>query len=170
VKFIKMTYAEAYAALKEGKLDASYVSNDYYLLCQRAGFNKLFEYGDIPELRRVIWGTYYAKRSWVEANKGTVVAFLKAIIEAVDVFKDMPEDEFLPISEKYVGITDLEAIRVAVKNYGATFAKDIRVVVSDAKYFIDMLTEFVPEYKDLDVNRMIENTYVEQAMKELGVT
>jgi len=114
VKHLDMDCDTGLAAMKEGKLYAQLFHAEWKNEVEKAGLKIVADMRTLPLAKKIVNAVAFAEEGWVKANRGTVLAFVKSIYEAMGFVKENRE-ETVQITSKYnPGFKDLDALRSAV--------------------------------------------------------
>jgi len=170
VKYMKMDYASALAALQERKIDWAFATPEWKLQYEKAGAKLLINLGDTPGAEDVSSGGGYALGDWLKTNRAAAVAWVKAVLEATDILADPANHrKLLPIISKYTGIKDEEVILASLNEYLTGWRSDLHVpTLKMMEIGRDWTVETVPELANLDLTKSYDDIIADQALRELG--
>jgi len=160
------------AAFESGKIDVfQWVSPIPELLEQKGTGKIIFSMasGDVPEFDGYMWDSYFTTRKFMEAHPDELVAFMKAIIRAIDYIHNDKEGTMKIIAKTWKEATpelreaSYESIRRAVPSVPRLTKAGWEININ--LHFADSKGE---EKKRLAYEKTTTNKFVDKALKELG--
>lgn len=156
-------------AMKEGKINASIVSGAYAAQAPKLGFVKL---GDSQEVIGTYQGSSFgAQRSWLDANRDTAVAFVKANLEALDWAKQKENhaEAAKSLQKRINGMGDEAALRTVARVTDGTvggLTLDGTVNPEGLKKVVELRERFAEPKKEIgDPMRFVDTSILEDAKK-----
>jgi NitT/TauT family transport system substrate-binding protein len=165
-------YKAGVAAFETGKIDVfQWVSPIPELLEQKGTGKIVFSMakGDVPEFDGYMWDSYFTTREFMEENPEALVAFMKAIIRAIDYIHNDKDGTIEIIAKTWKEATP-ELREASYKHVRSAVPKVPRL--TKAGWEINMKLHFADaqgeEKARLAYEKTATNKFVDQALKELG--
>ncbi|MFH1930752.1 MAG: ABC transporter substrate-binding protein [Pseudomonadota bacterium] len=160
------------AAFEQGKINVfQWVSPIPELLEQKGTGKIIFSMasGDVPEFDGYMWDSYFTTRKFMEAHPDTIVAFMKAIIRAIDYIHNDKEGTIKIIAKTWKEATP-ELREASYENIRSAVPKVPRL--TKAGWEINIKLHFADakgvEKERLAYEKTATNKFVDKALKELG--
>jgi len=160
------------AAFETGKIDVfQWVSPIPELLEQKGTGKIIFSMatGDVPEFDGYMWDSYFTTRKYMEAHPDALVAFMKAIIRAIDYIHNDREGTMAIIAKTWKDATP-ELRKASYENISKAVPEVPRL--TKAGWEINMKLHFADakgeERARLAYEKTATNEFVDKALKELG--
>jgi NitT/TauT family transport system substrate-binding protein len=152
------------AGLQNGAIQAAPANPPDSLVLQRQGFHALFNVADLgmPTAN----STIVAQRAWVNEHKDVFQAWNDSIVEAIALAK-ANRDVGLPSLKKFLGSDDDELMSETYDFWVNKVIKEPPVLAPEQ--FADTIAALSvnnPKIKDVDVTKMIDTSYVQNAVNK----
>jgi ABC-type nitrate/sulfonate/bicarbonate transport system substrate-binding protein len=154
-----------FAALKSGQVQSTFVAPPLTLMAHKAGFRSLIDLADLgfPSTS----GSIVIMRSTAERHEREVYAVLRAIAEAVRVFKSSKEIAMRSLS-RFVKVNDAEALEDTWRGH----AKIYQDIPFPAAFGIKMVRDFLgqsdPKVARLNVDEIVDTRFVDRLKREMA--
>ncbi|MBX5490267.1 MAG: ABC transporter substrate-binding protein [Chloroflexi bacterium] len=158
---------ERYAALVSGQVAGVLLTPPLTFRAQREGFRSLVNLAEI--LPPYTFATLTVNRDWAEANRDAVVRWLAAMLESVRwLYDPANRDEAVAIlaDTTKTSIEDAQATYSLVVENLKAFPPDLRVTPAEVDALLELMREVgTAPATPPDVNRLIDNSYLEAARR-----
>lgn len=129
VKFVEVPFPQMEAALGGGKLDAVSIHEPFATAAVEKGGARVLSYpwGDVlPKFHIAAW---FASEKWIQKNKETAQAFVRAVIRGVDAIQADPEASRAAMI-KWAGLNPALAGKIGLPVYERNLAeKDLQATI-----------------------------------------
>ena len=149
--------------IKQNKVTAFAIWEPFASLAEEQGYGKVLVNGDDTQVDYL--DGIVADRNWVEQNKEYTICFLKALVRSHEFIKENP-DQAAEIFAEESGY-DLSVCKTMVENitFDAVIYDRDRETLESSKEFLKELGSI----KDVDLDQFIDDSYLREAYKELGL-
>jgi NitT/TauT family transport system substrate-binding protein len=163
-----LTFGDSLAALATGSVDAAYLIEPLIQSAEERGLGKLMMTGDAMYLNQqvavLLYGPAFAKRA--DVAKHFMVAYLKGVRDYNKAFrKNEGRAEIVAILSKNTAVKKPELYeKMVMPGLNPNGAVNVEGMKSDMQWFLSK--GFLKE--SVDVSKVVDNSFVEQAVRELG--
>jgi NitT/TauT family transport system substrate-binding protein len=137
---LKLIYAHStpgiLAALKAGQADAGILSSPTNLLAEGAGFREIADPAKLG--LRAQSGGWAVKTDWAKANPNTILAALKAYMEAIQVLRENPA-ESQTIMAKYLKQGDMNLVKASYERVAPFYPAVPEVSEAGVKAMLELM-------------------------------
>ncbi|MBQ8509446.1 MAG: ABC transporter substrate-binding protein [Clostridia bacterium] len=163
------SYQAAYATITSGEVDATIIHNPYASLAEAEGIGHVLgrAWDYIPDYYT---GTIVASDDFIKNHPDELQKFITAYYKVHELVKNEYFDEFITWASKEMNTTE-EVMRDAVESEIDVWLDYPVVPIDRVETTLDILLDYgwlEDEIDDLD--NIINNTFAENAAKELGMT
>ncbi len=151
---------ELTAALQNKGIDAAIVSEPFATLLEQSGFKVLYDLSrlDVPYTLHGI-GT---RKSYIRANRDTVIRFMKAYLEGIAIFKKN-KDLALNTLKKYARLENVSVMRSIHDEYAQRLIRNVPYPSPEGiQTIIDQLAKTRPQAKTLNPDDFIDPTILRE--------
>ena len=160
--------APSFAALKAGQISAAMQAVPYAFLAQEAGFNVIGRIADV--LPNYLLSAYTVRRSWAEKNRPLVVRFLKAVVQAKKWFEQDRAAALEFLSKEFQLSPELTAKGLDYYLANQAWHPELEIEIDGLKTVVDIYAEQKGIKGPLpNPEKYVDQSYVKQALKELGL-
>ena len=165
------TSPERYAALKGGSVQASFMGPPFTFRAAKDGFRKLANFHEY--LGPILFTTDFAHTNYLKSNRQEVVRYLKSMIEATRwLYDPKNREEAISIHMKVLKSTRESAdedYKYLVQDF-QPFPKDglVSKVSFDKTMELRAKAETYQGKKIPPASDFVDNSYIEEALKQLG--
>ncbi len=119
--------------------------------------------GEIP------YTCFMAKNSWLDENKSTAEAFLRAVTKAVKYINENPSTAVAPYLTKYFDGTTETSISASVERYKTIDAWRTELSMTEASFqrLQDVIDNAGELTQRVEFNKLIDNSYAQKVYKEI---
>ena len=163
-----LTFGDSLAALASGSVDAAYLIEPLIQSAEERGLGKLLLTGDAMYLNQqvavLLYGPAFAKRA--DVARRFMVAYLKGVRDYNKAFrKNTGRAEIVSILSKNTTVKKPELYeKMVMPGLNPDGAVNIEGMKADMQWFLSK--GFLKE--QVDVAKVVDNSFVEQAVRELG--
>lgn len=164
-----LTFGDSLAALASGSVDAAYLIEPLIQSAQERGLGKLLLTGDAmypnQQVAVLLYGPAFAQKR-ADVGKRFMVAYLKGVRDYNNAFrKNVGRAEIVSILSKNTTVKKPELYdKMVMPGLNPDGAVNVEGMKADMQWFLSK--GFLKEA--VDVTKVVDNAFVEQAVKELG--
>ena len=155
--------ADILAALINGTVDAGTLTFPYNFSTRKLGYRQL------PDLSqsgaRYATAAFLAKRSFLVAQRARMLAFIKALVEAIHYVKTNPETA-LKILQRYTRMADREVLKLAYDEYAQNVWPRVPAIEpEDIKLILEHLAQTNPKAREIQPAALVYGNLVESVAR-----
>jgi ABC-type nitrate/sulfonate/bicarbonate transport system substrate-binding protein len=151
--------AERLSAVSQGAIQATLLEQGFAYQAKKAGFRSLLDFSTI--------GLDYqhsgiaTTKSFIVKNRELVTGFLKALIEAINRYKN--DRSFgIKVLEKHLRISDLDTLQATYDYYAPKVGAVPYVNLKGMKFLLDTTAESNPKAKNIKPEEIGDNTLLRE--------
>ena len=155
--------ADILAALVNGTVDAGTLTFPYNFSARKLGYRQLADLSQSGA--RYATAAFLAKKTLLVAQRARMLAFIKALVEAIHYVKTNPAPA-LKILQRYTRMADQEALKLAYDEYAKNVWPRVPAIEpEDVKLIVEHLAQTNPRAREIQPSALVYNNLVESVAR-----